>query len=264
MRYINIIILSLILIFINGCSTKTVQNNNITTKTQIEDIDIEEDEFLDEFEEEMKLEEVYDPFAGYNRMMTTFNDNLYEYVISPTAKGYRAITHEEVRDSVDNFFNNLLFPVRFVNNLLQGKFQNVAEETGRFLINTTVGVLGLFDPAKSYFGLKQHNEDFGQTLGVYGVGSGPHIVLPFLGPSNLRDMISMYPDSMINPIDSSNKIDYKITDEYGETLLLKAYNQVNNVAIGKDEYKILKKDAVDLYPYLRDVYEQYREKQIKE
>jgi len=261
MRYINILLIVTLFIFTTGCSTKNLEDSN---KTITKQTNIEEEAFLDEFADEMEIEEIYDPFAGYNRMMTTFNDNLYEYVISPTAKGYRAITHKQVRDSVDNFFNNLLFPIRFVNNILQGKFKNASEETGRFIINSTIGILGLFDPAKTQFGLEQHDEDFGQTLGYYGVGAGPHIVLPFFGPSNLRDMVSIYPDSVINPIDSTDGIDYKITDEYGESLVLKAYKEVNKVAIGDDEYQMLKKDAIDLYPYLRDVYEQYREKQIKE
>ncbi|PIF04766.1 MAG: ABC transporter [Arcobacter sp.] len=229
-----------------------------------ENADVEEDEFLDEFEEEMKIETKSDPLSGYNRVMTSFNDGLYEYVLSPIANGYRYVVHKEIRSSVGNFFHNILYPMRFINNLLQGKLKNSAEETGRFLINSTIGILGLFDPAKSWFDLEPHNEDFGQTLGFYGVGAGPHIVLPFFGPSNLRDALSLYPDGLLNPAVYNDDRGYNITNSYGESLVLKAYQSVNDISLRHGEYEKLKKDAIDLYPYLRDIYEQYREKEIKE
>jgi len=252
----------------SGCSTKTEINKSdiqkdTAFKNQSND-DLEEDEFLNEFEDEMAIETKFDPFSGYNRMMTSFNDGAYEYVLAPTAKGYRYIVHKEIRSSVDNFFHNILFPVRFVNNLLQGKLINTAEETGRFLINSTIGILGLFDPAKSYFELEAHNEDFGQTLGFYGVGAGPHIVLPFFGPSNLRDAISMYPDSLLSPVDYQESRSYNLTKHYGESLVLNAYDKINGVSLNPEQYSKIKKDAIDLYPFLRDIYEQLRETEIKE
>ena len=259
------------IILFSGCASKNISQdktqNNIKKEKKIDIVsdDIsEEDEFLDEFEEEMNIEEKSDPFSGYNRTMTSFNDGLYEYVLAPVAKGYKFVVHKEIRSSVGKFFHNILYPIRLVNNLLQGKIKNSGEETGRFVINTTIGLFGLFDPAKSYFGLEAHNEDFGQTLGFYGVGSGPHIVLPFLGPSNLRDTFSLYPDSMADPIDYHANRNYNLTNSYGESLWLKAYDKVNYVSLHDGEYEKLKKDAVDLYPFLRDVYEQYRDKQIKE
>jgi phospholipid-binding lipoprotein MlaA len=241
----------------NEIATTNNQNFSLEVKS-------EEDDFLNEFEEEMHVEEKSDPFSGYNRIMTSFNDGVYIYVLAPTARGYRFIVHKEIRISVDNFFDNLLFPIRFVNNLLQGKIQNTADETGRFLVNSTIGVFGLFDPAKSYFKLEPHDEDFGQTLGFYGVGSGPHIVLPFFGPSNLRDILSMYPDYLLTPIDYNEERSYNLTNKYTESLIIKGYERVNNVSLHEGQYEKLKKDAVDLYPYLRDVYEQFREKEIKE
>ena len=157
------------------------------------------------------------------------------------------------------FFHNIYYPVRLVNNLLQGKLYNAYEETGRFVINSTVGLLGLFDPAKSKFNLQAHNEDFGQTLGFYGVGSGPHIVIPLLGPSNLRDTISILPDSFLSAIEYIDKS--KNIEGY---LVIKSLEKINYTSIHMSEYEKLKADAVDLYPYLRDVYEQYRDKQIEE
>lgn len=271
-----------IAVLLTGCTTsvetlekpknadnKTKQVKNKTLKEKSDTVNSkenssEEDDFLDEFEDEMKVEEKSDPFSGYNRVMTSFNDAAFEYVVSPVAKGYKYVVHEEIRKSIGNFFHNLLYPVRVVNNLLQGKFKNSGEETGRFVINTTIGILGLFDPAKKYFDLEPHEEDFGQTLGYWGVGPGPHIVLPLLGPSNLRDTVSLYPNSLLDPVDYHSDRSYNLVNSYGESLLVKAFSKINHVSLHDCEYEQLKKDAIDLYPYLRDVYEQYREKQIKE
>ena len=265
MRYL---VLTIFILFIStGCSTKsdlTTQNRVQNQITLSEKDSTDEDTFLNEFEEEMQLETKSDPFSSYNRVMTGFNDSLFEYVVSPVARGYKTVVHKEIRLSVGNFFHNILYPIRLVNNLLQGKFQNSVEETGRFVVNTTVGIFGLFDPAKSYFELEAHEEDFGQTLGFYGVGTGPHIVLPFFGPSNLRDAVSLYPDSMVDPIEYHHHRAYNLTNSYGESLLIKAYGKVNYLSLHQGEYEKFKKDAVDLYPYLRDVYEQYREQKIKE
>lgn len=246
-----------------GCSSKSVEPQ---TKTAIhEEIgNNASNGELEEFSDEFAAEEVYDPFSGYNRFMTGFNDGAYEYVLKPVAKGYKAVLHEEIRESVRNFFNNLYFPMRFVNNILQGKFYNASEEGGRFVLNTTIGVLGLFDPAKSCFELEAHEEDFGQTLGFYGVGSGPHLVLPLLGPSNIRDAISLYPDSLLSPIDYSERDYWTLTDTSAEYLAANSLEKVNYISLNMDRYEKMKKDAVDLYPFLRDIYEQHRDKQIKE
>ena len=262
-KILFLISLILSITIFNGCSQKKAEPLQLDHNTTISS-DLEEDEELDDFEDEMSVEEVYDPLNGYNRAMTTFNDKLYMYILAPTARGYRYVVHKDIRKGVNNFFNNILYPVRLINNLLQGKFKNSLEETERFVINTTIGFFGFFDPAKSEFGIKQHNEDFGQTLGYYGVGAGPHIVLPFFGPSNLRDTFSMYPDSLADPIDYQENRGYNLTDSYAQTILLKTYKKVNYVSLHEGEYENLKKDAVDLYPYLRDVYEQYRIQQIKE
>ena len=128
----------------------------------------------------------HDPLQGFNRAMYTFNDKFDRYLLKPVAKGYRAITPKPVRRSVSNFFGNLHDPGIMLNNLLQGKPKQAASDLGRFLMNTTVGILGLFDVA-SNVGLEKHDEDFGQTLAKWGVGDGPYLVLPFFGPSNLRD-----------------------------------------------------------------------------
>ena len=146
-----------------------------------------------------------------------------------------------------------MYPLRFINNVFQGKLLNASEETGRFVVNSTVGLFGLFDPAKSYLQWEEHNEDFGQTLGYWGVGSGYHIVIPFLGPSNMRDMFSMYPDTLSNPLAYHN-----------EGLEIGIFQKLNEGSLHEGEYEDLTKDAVSLYPFLKNIYEQHRDKLIKE
>ncbi len=259
----SLCILCLTLIIFTGCSSKNINQINENIYYQEETL-ISDDELFDEFEEDIKIKDIYDPFSGYNRFMTGFNDKLYIYILTPVTKGYNIIVHYEIRKSISNFFNNLAYPTRVVNNLLQLKFKNASEETGRFVVNSTIGILGLFDPAKNYFNLEVHEEDFGQTLGFYGVGSGPHIVLPLFGPSNLRDTLSMIPNSYLNPIDYTDRRWFTLTDTWWSYLGVNSYELINNFSLDINRYNKLKEDSVDLYPYLKDVYEQYRDKQIRE
>jgi len=220
---------------------------------------------FDEFEDELKVEKRIDPLSGYNRVITIFNDKTYEYVLSPVARTYGNVVHEDIRKSVKNFFHNLLFPIRFVNNILQFKFENTLEETQRFLLNSTLGFFGFYDIGKEHFKIYPHNEDFGQTLGYWGVGSGFHIVWPFFGPSNLRDSIGSFGvDAYLNPTSYYEDRAHNLVNNYGDSIGLKLFEQVNNISFTYKHYENMKKDAIDLYPYLRDSYEQYREKQIKE
>jgi len=204
--------------------------------------------------------------------MTGFNDKLYIWVLKPVAKGYRWIMPEFARRGINNFFNNLFYPVRFVNNVLQLKFNSAGLETVRFVTNSTIGVLGLWDPAKKLYGLKAYPEDFGQTLGHWGVGAGPHIVLPVLGPSNLRDSLALAPDWIyLDPINNFTKVTDRalpeLTEELEKTEIRAAiwtFDKVNYTSLHIGEYENFKKDAVDFYTFMRDVYEQNRQKEIEE
>ena len=252
-----------LLVLFSGCATTNdvplKSNQTIVSNMQSEEMD----DFADEFEEN-EAEEISDPFRGYNVAMTSFNDSLYKSVFNPVARGYSKVLPKEARQSVGNFFHNLMYPVRFVNNILQGKFINATEETGRFLVNTVFGLFGLFDTAGQYFDWQPHNEDFGQTLGYWGVKGGYHIVLPFFGPSNMRDMFSMYPDSTISPMAYDSSRGDNLVNNNTESLLLVTYDKINYESLHIDDYTNLKKDAIDLYPFLKNVYEQHREKLIKE
>ena len=226
------------------------------------------DDFSQDFDSEFTNNkiEIYDPLIGYNRIMTTFNDKVYLNILNPIAKNYAYVIPETARIGVNNFFDNIMFPVRFTNNILQLKFQNSAEELGRFVVNTIWGIAGFMDVAQSELGWKAHKEDFGQTLGFYGVGDGIYIVLPLLGPSNLRDMLGMGADSYVSVLSTTGSSDlhYKIPDNQVEQLSIKAYDLVNTVSLNQGKYEAFKKDALDFYPFLRDFYTQARKKQIEE
>lgn len=230
-----------------------------------------DEEFDDSFDDEFAAVEVkddFDPLAGYNRAMTTFNDAFYRNVFFPVAKGYVAVMPEDVRESIDNFFSNLGFPLRFINNLLQLKFKNAFIESERFLLNSTVGILGLFDPAYYWYDLKPKDEDLGQTLGFYGVGGGFHIVLPIIGPSNLRDSLSMLAEWQVDPLSYSAYNQYQGNDETTKTLLISAgissFKYFNRYSGMEQEYNTITKDAVDKYILFKNMYEQKRQKEIEE
>jgi phospholipid-binding lipoprotein MlaA len=247
----------------SGCSSK---GENLAAapdkKTQKEFS--QEDEFLDEFSDELVIEKRSDPLKSYNEVMTQFNDSLYENVLHPVADGYRKTVNKGIRKSIGNLFYNLLYPQRLLNNILQGKFVNAMEETQYFLLNSTLGFVGLFDVAKEQFDLKSHPEDFGQTLGVWGVGSGMHVVLPVFGPSNLRDIAGIYPDYYTSVLGYVEPRGHNFLENTGQSFAVEAFDTVNDTSLHINDYHVMKEGAIELYPYLRDMYEQYRDKQIKE
>jgi phospholipid-binding lipoprotein MlaA len=139
-----------------------------------------------------------DPFERVNRVTYKFNDKLDKGFARPVARTYRRVTPQFVQTGVTNFMDNLEYPIVIVNDLLQGRFVPFAKDTGRLVMNTTLGIGGLFDPA-SDAGLDKNNNDFGQTLGRWGAGPGPYLVLPILGPSDVRDGLGLVADEFANP-----------------------------------------------------------------
>jgi phospholipid-binding lipoprotein MlaA len=275
--------LSLFILFflLQGCATKeaTPQSNTEQTKTesvtsnelQKEISDTKEtqtEEFVDQFEEEFsqnEIDDMIDPLSGYNRVMTSFNDKVIIYGVTPISKAYAAMLPQPLRLGISNFVHNIQFPIRFANNLLQGKLQNSRDELGRFLVNSTLGLGGLMDPAKHHMDLHPHEEDFGQTLGHYGIGSGFHVVLPFIGPSNLRDIVGITADGYLSPLVNVRGLEkYKIPKNLEQTIGIYTIYLINKTSLHLGEYEDLKKDAVDLYPFLRDIYEQKRDSEIAE
>ena len=225
-----------------------------------------QDSIADSFDNEYAVQkkENSDPIKGYNVFMTNLNDKFYTYILFPVAKGYKKVVPTPARNSVSNFFNNLLFPVRFVNNLLQLKIKNSFEETQRFILNSTVGIAGLFDVATNKFHIKSHDEDFGQTLGYYGMGGGLYIVWPILGPSNLRDTVGFVADSFVDPKIYVSQRSYNIPNNSTEGFAINALDVINKTSFDYKKYEAIKKGNVVLYPILKDLYEKHREKLIRE
>lgn len=227
-----------------------------------------EDSFEDQFEQELVSEsaknEIYDPLMPYNRFMTNVNDTLMIYIVEPVTTGYKFVIPKVARKSVNNVLTNLYYPVSVTNNLLQLKFKHSLNETIRFITNSTLGILGLFDVADSWFGIKPHREDFGQTLGYYGIGPGFPIVLPFFGQQNLRDLLGGVADSYADP---AYHVSAEIEDDmvsFATYLTIKGYKDINEYSLEDVSYEDLTKDAIDLYPFIRDAYEQRRNKLIEE
>ena len=192
----------------------------------------------------------HDPLEGYNRAMFNFNEGVDKAIVKPVASGYKTVMPEFARTGVTNFFSNLGDVWIGVNNILQGKVGAGAGDFGRFAINSTIGILGLFDIASSA-GFEKHNEDFGQTLGRWGVGSGAYVVLPILGPSDVRDGLSLltvdwrgYPVWYVNNIPTRNElIGARFVDERANLL---------------DASRLAEEAALDHYAYVRDAFLQRR------
>jgi phospholipid-binding lipoprotein MlaA len=196
-----------------------------------------------------------DPFESMNRAVFTFNENADEYVIKPVAEAYQFVLPDFVRTGVTNFFSNIGDVFVAVNNLLQGKPGNAANDIGRFLVNSTIGILGLFDVATDA-GLEKNKEDFGQTLGVWGVPSGPYVVLPLFGPSSVRDTAGLALDIKTDFILNSNQLNH---DQKVGSTVLRVVNQRANLL---DASQLLEDAAFDKYSFLRDSYLQRRRNQV--
>jgi phospholipid-binding lipoprotein MlaA len=190
-----------------------------------------------------------DPIEGFNRAMYAFNDGLDKVVIKPVAKGYDAVLPNPVRTGVTNFFGNIADLFIGVNNLLQGKVSDGGSDLGRVAVNTTVGVLGVFDVA-SGMGLEKHEEDFGQTFGRWGMGSGAYVVLPLLGPRTVRDTGGLVLDMATDPVAYIDHVPTRNT-----LLALRVINDRANLLPAE---KVIEEAALDKYSYIRDAYLQRR------
>ena len=194
-----------------------------------------------------------DPYEGFNRAMFTFNDTVDTYALKPAATAYKNVLPSFVQTGVNNFFGNLADAWSAVNNLLQGNGEAGMSDVSRFALNSTLGIVGLFDIA-SEAGLQKHKEDFGQTLGVWGVPSGPYLMLPLLGPSTVRDTVAL-------PLDIKGDI-----WAYKEPVYIRnsgtALRVVDQRANLLDASSLLEDAALDRYEFIRDGFLQRRESQI--
>jgi phospholipid-binding lipoprotein MlaA len=186
-----------------------------------------------------------DPFEPINRGIYKFNDTVDKAVIKPVARGYKAVIPAVGRIMVSNFFSNLDDVDVTANDLLQFKLVQGFSDGTRFVVNSTLGVFGLIDVA-STGGLKKHDEDFGQTMGKWGIGNGPYLVLPILGPSTLRDTIGLYGDGYASPIYQMKNMQAR-----NQAYLLRG---INRRAQFLDQEKVLDEAMIDPYQFLRDAY----------
>ena len=230
--FLKILVLTT-LIFTTNCS---VNNSNIVDKTP----------------------EAEDPWENLNRGTFAFNQKFDKYLLAPLAKGYRLILPTEIRTGVRNILSNLSEPWSSINSALQGDFKNTGSTLARFVINSTIGILGIFDVAKE-IGFEKQKEDFGQTLAVHGIGPGPYLMLPFLGPSTVRDAIgkvtSLYADPITLALERNNK------DEWiwiGMALKGIDFREQNLEKIDN-----LNETSVDFYATLRSLYLERRNSMIR-
>lgn len=199
---------------------------------------------------------VADPLEGWNRMWFAVNDALLLKVIKPVHQGYVAVTPDELRSGVRNFFHNLGFPLRFLNCLLQGKPREAGVEMGRFIINSTVGMAGFIDVAKKDKPVVEPDkEDFGQTLGVWGAGEGFYIVWPLIGPSTLRDSVGLAGDYLAEPFGY-------MVDDQAVYLGARAYGEFNKADEAIAGYEAVTKSAVEPYTSVRNAYIQLRRSKV--
>lgn len=202
---------------------------------------------------------VSDPLEPVNRVFFAFNDKLYFWVLKPVSRGYAMVVPQAVRKCAGNFFFNLKTPVRLVNNVLQAKFARSGVELARFAVNSTVGVVGLWDPARSWLKLSPSDEDFGQTLGKYGVGEGVYLCWPIFGPANLRDSLGLAGDYFLDPISYLS-----MNGEGEEALEIKSGDTVNRTSLRIGDYEAFKEATFDPYSAMRDSYTQSRRSRIND
>jgi phospholipid-binding lipoprotein MlaA len=200
-------------------------------------------------------ETLADPLEPVNRVFFIANDKLYFWVLKPVATVYKIVLPQDVRVGVRNFFSNLTTPIRLVNCLFQAKFKGAGNETVRFLLNSTFGLAGFLDPAKKELKIEKTDADFGQTLGVWGLGPAFYIDWPILGPSSLRDTVGFAGDLFL---------DFR-TYIFSEPIfyVVRPIELVNETSLTIGDYEDLKKAALDPYVAVRDAYHQYRQNKIK-
>jgi phospholipid-binding lipoprotein MlaA len=198
---------------------------------------------------------IYDPWQTMNRGIFTFNDYLDRYLLEPVAIGWDTVVPEPAERGLANFFANVATPRRIANDLLQGKPRKAGDDFGRFLINTTFGVLGFFDPA-SAAGIAAGNEDFGQTLGVWGTPAGPYLVLPLFGPSSPRDTAGLVVDTLLSP-------EFYFAPWY-VSYPASGTRVINARALALEAVRAERAAAFDLYSAVRSAYVQYRINQVRD
>src|SRR6266567_2920328 len=238
-----------------GCVAKTARPEGLVTASQAENPNLDLTITVPPRARDLDNDQ-YDPWESFNEKMFTFNYNLDKYLLKPVARGYRTVLPEQAQIMIDNGFSNITWVPRFVNSLLQGKWEGALREVSRFVVNSTLGFGGLFDAAKTG-DIKPSREDFGQTLGVWGAGPGPYLVMPFFGPMTVRDGIGRGVDGAMNPLN------YFIPF-FWDQLGMKVGETINDRALNYELFQGVEETTIDLYSSVRHFYLKRREQMIKE
>jgi len=207
--------------------------------------------------DEDAIPEEYDPWERFNEKTFEFNRRLDRYVLKPVATAYDKVVPDRIQSMVANGFDNIRWLPRFLNSLLQAKWNGAAREFGRFLINSTLGIGGLFDIAKQEFHIEKSREDFGQTLGVWGAGPGPFLVVPLLPPLTVRDAVGFVVDGAMNPLNY-------VLPLWPVRLFMNAGEAINERSLNLELYQGFEETVIDMYSAVRHGYLQRREQLIKE
>lgn len=216
----------------------------------------QEDDYEDEYEDDAKQLTVADPIEPFNREVYVLNDFLILYVLEPVAKVEKAVVPWEFRTIFRNMLRNVRAPVRFVNCLLQGKWEKGGDEFAAFFLNTTVGFLGMADVAAAYPGLQKSPEDMGQTFAVWGWEESSFVTLPFFGPSTVRDILGRLPDGVLDPLFWYANLTLSFS--------LRGAEAINDTSFRIGDYEAIKKASLDPYVAIRNGFIQNRARLISE
>ena len=204
---------------------------------------------------EQEPAKVWDPLEKSNRKVFKFNDWFYTDIVRPVSRVYLKVP-QPVRNAVGNTFDNLEDPARFVNFVLQGRPRRAGNEMARFILNSTVGIGGFFDVAQNACGIQGNNADFGQTLGIWGLGPGAYLLIPVLGPSDERDFLGYVADSAMDPL-------FWVPGPWWVTAPPSALKYVNTASLHIGQYEAMKRACLDPYVAMRNAYMQYRQHLIE-
>jgi len=271
---IKILTSILITLLLSGCGQENVKPQASAASTTViheqtepiliaknDQADTMSDADLDALLGEDLVEEISDPIEPFNRAMFWFNDKLYVYALNPLAKGWRYIAPKPIRTSISDFYYNIRAPIRIVNAALQGRGKDAYDETGRFIINSTIGILGLHDVGKDHYNLPRQEIDFGTTLGHWGVGSGFYLVMPLVGPMSARDGFGRLVDYYLDPKTYLINNDEEINTNY---VIIRAVDAINAISLDTGTYDAIREQSLDPYLVIRDAYLQHRAALIEE
>ena len=260
-KVVMLLVLSLLL---GACAAKTEQQSaaiDTTTTPKAETLLVKSSHGSFELEPTVvayEPETFNDPLESFNRPVFAFNDFMFRHILIPVSHGYKAVVPSPVRSGVSNFFSNIREPLNAVNHVLQGSGSGLGTSVSRFLVNSTLGIFGLFDPADHWFEIKESKATLNQTLASYDMGYGAFLVLPFLGQTDTRNGFSTVIEGIVHPVN--------MISNSPETFYIQAYGSFHEFAPQADSYETLQQQSEDPYLFFRNLYLQgvLRDQQFSE